>query len=184
MILDVPIKEGNSVIQANTFNDGTTIATVADMSNMIFRGNIDEVDVGKLFEDMPVTITVGAMQNVSLNAMLEYVSPKATNENNVIKFEIKAAVTIPDSIFIRSGYSANASVLIKNREGVTALPESCLIFRDGKSYVNVLTSEKDAEEQLFEEREVVVGMSDGMVIEIVSGVELEDRVRGAVNVEK
>ena len=124
MILDVPIKVGNSVIQANTFNDGTTIATVADMSNMLFRGNIDETDVGKLHEGMPVKLTIGALQNVELDALLEYVSPKATEENGVIMFEVKAAATIPDSIFVRAGYSANASIVIQRRAGVLTLPES------------------------------------------------------------
>lgn len=110
MILDVPVKVGNSVIQSNTFNDGTTIATVADMSNMLFRGNVDETDVGKLHETMPVKLTIGALQNVELDALLEYVSPKATEDNGVIMFEVKAAVKIPENVFVRAGYSANASI--------------------------------------------------------------------------
>ena len=142
MILDVPIKVGNSVIQANTFNDGTTIATVADMSNMLFRGNIDETDVGKLHEGMPVKLTIGALQNVELDALLEYVSPKATEENGVIMFEVKAAATIPDSIFVRAGYSANASIVIQRRAGVLTLPESTVEFEGDKTYVQVLTSRR------------------------------------------
>ena len=125
MILDVPIKVGNSVIQANTFNDGTTIATVADMSNMLFRGNIDETDVGKLHEGMPVKLTIGALQNVELDALLEYVSPKATEENGVIMFEVKAAATIPDSIFVRAGYSANASIVIQRTVHIALADAAC-----------------------------------------------------------
>ena len=124
MILDVPIKVGNSVIQANTFNDGTTIATVADMSNMQFQGNVDETDVGKLHEGMPVKLTIGALQDVELDATLEYVAPKSTESNGVILFEVKAAVQIPEGVFVRAGYSANASIVIQSRDGVLTLPEA------------------------------------------------------------
>lgn len=179
MILDVPIKVGNSVIQANTFNDGTTIATVADMTNMQFQGNVDETDVGKLKEEMPVKLTIGAMQNVTLDAMLEYVSPKSTEDNGVILFEVKAAVTIPDSVFVRAGYSANASIVIKSREGVLTLPEGTIEFEGDKTYVYVLTSAQGASDQTFDKREVKVGLSDGMNIEIISGIVATDKVRGS-----
>lgn len=178
MILDVPIKVGNSVIQSNTFNDGTTIAIIADMSNMIFKGNIDEVDVGKLHDDMPVKLTIGAMQTVSLDANLEYISPKSIDDNGIIKFEVEAAVTMPDSIFLRSGYSANASILIKSSVGVISVLESTLTFKDGKPSVQLFTSAEEDEDQTFEEREVEIGMSDGVNVEITSGLTLEDRVRG------
>lgn len=178
MILDIPVKVGNSVILSNTFNDGTTIATVADMSNMLFRGQVDETDVGKLHEQMPVTLTIGAMQNVTLDALLEYVAPKATEENGVIMFEVKAAVKIPEGIFVRSGYSANASIIIQNREGVLTLPESAVEFEGDKTYVQVFTSTEEAEEQTFDKREVKIGLSDGMNIELTEGVTTEDRVRG------
>lgn len=179
MILDVPIKAGNSVIQANTFNDGTTIATVADMTNMQFQGKVDETDVGKLRSGMPVRLTIGALQDVELDAELEYVAPKATEDNGVIMFEVKAAVSIPEGIFVRAGYSANASVMIENREGVLTLPESTVEFDGGKSYVQVLTSPEGSEEQTFERREVGVGLSDGIDMEITEGVGENDRVRGA-----
>ena len=179
MILDVPIKVGNSVIQSNTFNDGTTIATVADMSNMQFQGNVDETDVGKLHEGMPVTLTIGALQNVALDAVLEYVSPKATESNGVILFEVKAAATIPESIFVRAGYSANANIVIENREGVMTLPESTIEFEAGKSYVYLLTSAETDSEQTFEKREVELGLSDGMRVEILSGIGTDAKVRGA-----
>lgn len=179
MILAVPIKVGNSVIQANTFNDGTTIATVADMTNMLFQGNVDETDVGKLNENMPVKLTIGALQDVELDALLEYVSPKATEDNGVIMFEVKAAVTIPDSVFVRAGYSANASIVIESREGVLTLPESTVEFEGEKTYVHVLTSPEEAEEQTFDKREVKIGLSDGINIEIVEGVTADEKVRGA-----
>lgn len=179
MILDVPIKVGNSVIQANTFNDGTTIATVADMSDMLFRGNVDETDVGKLHEGMPVTLTIGALQNVELDAVLEYVSPKAAEENGVILFEVKAAVKVPAEVFVRAGYSANANVMIENREGVLTLPESTVEFEGDKTYVYVLTSPEEAEEQTFDRREVAIGLSNGIDIEIVSGIAESDKIRGA-----
>lgn len=179
MILDVPIKVGNSVILSNTFNDGTTIATVADMSNMLFQGNVDETDVGKLKEGMPVKLTIGALQNVELDAVLEYVSPKATEDNGVIMFEVKAAVTIPAEVFVRAGYSANASVVIQSREGVLTLPESTVEFEGDKTYVEVLTSAEGAGEQTFEKRAVKIGLSDGINIEITEGVTAGDKIRGA-----
>lgn len=179
MILDVPIKVGNSVIQANTFNDGTTIATVADMSNMQFQGNIDETDVGKLHEGMPVKLTIGALQDVELDATLEYVAPKATEESGIILFEVKAAVRIPENVFVRAGYSANASVMIESREGVITLPEGTIEFEGEKTYVQVLTSPEGAEEQTFERREVKIGLSDGVSIEVTEGVTTDDRIRGA-----
>ncbi len=178
MILDVPVKVGNSVIQANTFNDGTTIAAVADMAKMQFQGKVDETDVGKLREGMPVRLTIGALQDVELDAELEYVAPKATEDNGVIMFEVKAAVRIPDDVFVRAGYSANASIMIRNREGVLVVPESTIEFEDDKTYVYVLTSPEQSPEQTFERREVTVGLSDGIAMEITSGVDEEDRIRG------
>ena len=179
MILDVPVKVGNSVIQSNTFNDGTTIATVADMSNMLFRGNVDETDVGKLHETMPVKLTIGALQNVELDALLEYVSPKATEDNGVIMFEVKAAVKIPENVFVRAGYSANASIVIQSREGVLTLPESTVEFEGDKTYVYLLTSAEVIAEQTFDKREVKIGLSDGINIELTEGVTADDKVRGA-----
>lgn len=178
MILDVPIKVGNSVILSNTFNDGTTIASVADMTNMLFKGKVDETDVGKLHEGMPVKLTIGAMQNVELDALLEYVSPKAAEENGVIMFEVKAAVKIPANVFVRAGYSANASVVIESREGVLTLPESCVEFEGDKTYVQLQTSPDGADEQTFERHEVKIGLSDGINIEIKEGATAEQKIRG------
>jgi len=184
MILAVPIKVGNSVIQANTFNDGTTIATVADMTNMQFQCNVDETDVGKLHEGMGVKLTIGALQNVELDAVLEYVSPKATEDNGVVLFEVKAAARIPADVFVRAGYSANANIVIENREGVLTLPESTVEFDEGKSYVYVLTSSEESEEQTFDKREITIGLSDGIRVEILSGITADDKVRGAKEEKK
>lgn len=184
MILDVPIKVGNSVILANTFNDGTTIATVADMTNMQFQGKVDETDVGKLREGMPVKLTIGALQDVELDAALEYVSPKATEDNGVIMFEVKAAAKIPPTVFVRAGYSANASIVIESRLGVVTIPESCVEFEGSKSYVHVLTSPEGDEKQTFDKREVELGLSDGINIEITKGVTPADHLRGAKQEKK
>lgn len=180
MILDVPVKVGNSVIQSNTFNDGTTIASVADMGNMIFRGNVDETDVGKLSEGIPVKLTIGALQNVELNAELEYISPKATEQNNVIMFEVKAAVVNRDDVFVRAGYSANASILIQSKEDVITIPEGIVEFEGTKTYVYVLTSPEGTDDQTFDKREVKLGLSDGINIEVLEGVTESDRIRGTV----
>ena len=113
LILDVPVKAGNSVIMSNTFNDGTTIATVANMNDLIFKGKIDETEVGRIHEGMPVKLTIGALQNLTFDAKLEYISPKGVEENGANQFEIKAAVSVPDSVQIRSGYSANAEIVLQ-----------------------------------------------------------------------
>lgn len=113
LILDIPIKVGNSVIMSNTMNDGTTIASVADMNDLIFRGNIDETEVGRIHEGMSVKLTIGALQNLTFDAVLEYISPKGVEENGANQFEIKAAIQAPDSVRFRSGYSANAEIVLE-----------------------------------------------------------------------
>ena len=124
LILDVPVKAGNSVIMSNTFNDGTTIATVANMNDLIFKGKIDETEVGRIHEGMPVKLTIGALQNLTFDAKLEYISPKGVEENGANQFEIKAAVSVPDSVQIRSGYSANAEIVLQRAQQTLAVPES------------------------------------------------------------
>lgn len=173
LILDVPVKVGNSVIQANTMNDGTTVATIANMSDLIFDGNIDEVEVGNLREGMEITIRIGALQNYSFEAVLEYISPKAVEKNGAKQFEIKAAVKVPDDgTMIRSGYSANAEVALNEALQVVALPESAIEFDGDKTYVYVKNGES------YDKKEVEVGLGDGVNIEIKSGIEEGDVVRG------
>ena len=177
MILDVPIKVGNSVIQSNTFNDGTTIATVADMSNMIFRGKVDETEVGRIHEGMPIKLTVGAMESRTFDAELEYVAPKGGEENGAVLFEVKA-VHMPGDAFIRAGYSANAEIVLKRAENVLSVPESCVEFSGDSTFVQVVKAEKP--EQVFEKRAVKVGLSDGIKIEIKEGLAENEKVRGAI----
>lgn len=181
LILDIPEKVGNSVTQSNTFNDGTTIATVADMDDLIFDGNIDETEVGRLSVGMPVVISVGALQDVSFNAVLEYISPKATENNGANLFEIKASVDIPGDVTIRSGYSANASIVLQSVEQVLAIPEAALQFEGDKTYVFLETPAG------YERRDVVTGLSDGLNIEIREGLQIGDKLRGTLilsNVKK
>ena len=172
LILDVPVKVGNSVTMSNTFNDGTTIATVANMDDLIFDGNIDETEVGRLSIGLPVRITVGALQDLSFDAALEYFSPKATESGGANLFEIKASVAVPDTVTIRSGYSANAEIVLQEVNDVLTIPESAIQYDGDQTYVFV----KEAEGYM--RRDVVTGLSDGVNIEIKSGLELGQTVRG------
>ena len=176
LILDVPVKVGNSVILSNTFNDGTTIATVADMGDLIFKGNIDETEVGQLVTGMQMKITIGALQNLRFDASLEYISPKATDNNGANQFEIKAAVSVPQGNEIRSGYSANAEIVLASARSVLTVPESAIEFSGDDTYVYVVKGQGD--EKTYERRKVVTGLSDGVNIEIRSGLKKTDRVRG------
>ena len=182
LILDVPIKVGNSVIMANTMNDGTTIATVADMNDLIFRGNIDETEVGRVHEGMPVKLTIGALQNLTFDAMLEYISPKATEDNGANQFEIKAAVQAPDTVVIRSGYSANAEIVLDRVLQTLAIPEGCVEFSGDSTFVYVLTD--SVPHQQFRRQPITVGLSDGIQIAVKSGLTSQDKVRGAEKVEQ
>ena len=173
LILDVPVKVGNSVTQSNTFNDGTTIATVADMDDLIFDGNIDETEVGRLNSGMPVKISVGALQDLSFDALLEYIAPKATVNNGANQFEIKASVKIPSNVTIRSGYSANAEIVLQEAAQVLSVPESALEFVGDSTFVYVKGAGAG-----YERTPVKTGLSDGMRIEIKEGLTLGQKVRG------
>ena len=176
VILDIPVKVGNSVILSNTFNDGTTIATVANMGDLIFRGNIDETEVGRLSVDMPMNITIGALQNLKFDALLEYISPKAVESNGANQFEIKAAVRIDTVANIRSGYSANAEIVLDEAKKVMSLPESAIEFSGDSTFVYIIKGEGEAKQ--YVRTEVKTGLSDGVNIEIKSGVTDKDKVRG------
>lgn len=180
-ILDVPVKVGNSVIQSNNFNDGTTIATVANMSDMLFVGKLDETEVGKIKVGMPMDITIGALQDQKLTATLEYVAPKGKEENGAIMFEMKAAVKVPKDVFVRAGYSANAEIIFSKADKVVTIPESCIEFGGDTAFVYVL---KTKEPQTFEKRQVKIGLSDGIKIEVKSGLKTSDKIRGAEILEK
>ena len=177
LILDVPIKVGNSVIMSNTFNDGTTIATVANMNDLIFRGKIDETEVGRIHEGMSVKLTIGALQNLAFDAVLEYISPKGVEENGANLFEIKAAVNAPDSVVIRSGYSANAEIVLERLKQTLAIPEGSVEFSGDSTFVYLLTAEQP---QQFRRQQIEVGMSDGIKIAVKGGITTNDRIRGNV----
>jgi HlyD family secretion protein len=182
VILDIPVKVGYSVIQVNTMNEGTTIASVANMNNLIFRGNIDETEVGQLVSGMPMKITIGALQDLKFDAALEYISPKAVENNGANQFEIKAAVTVPaDSVGgksgrLRSGYSANAEIVLAKADKVLSIPESAIEFSGDSTFVYVLVD--SANEKKYERRAVETGLSDGVNIEIKKGITAKDKVRG------
>lgn len=176
LILDIPVKVGNSVILSNTFNDGTTIATVADMSDLIFKGNIDETEVGQLTTGMTMNITIGALKDLKFDASLEYISPKATENNGANQFEIKAAVSVPQGSKIRSGYSANAEIVLASARGVLTVPESTIEFSGNDTFVYVVKG--SGENIIYERRKVITGLSDGVNIEIKSGLSKKDKVRG------
>ena len=173
LILDIPVKVGNSVIQANTLNDGTTVATVANMSDLIFEGQIDETEVGLLSEGMPLAITIGALRDYTFDANLEYISPKAVESNGANQFKVKAAVKVDSEHTIRSGYSANAQIELEKMEGVLSVPESTLEFIKEESYV--YTKQEDG---TYKQVKVTTGLSDGVNIEIKNGVKEGDVVRG------
>jgi len=180
-ILNVPVKIGNSVIQSNTFNDGTTIASVANMSDMLFVGKLDETEVGRMQPGMLMDIMIGALQDVKLQAVLEYISPKGSEEAGAVMFEMKAAVKVPENVFVRAGYSANAEIVMNKAEKVLTIPESCVEFSNDSAFVQILTVESP---QTFERKHIEVGMSDGMKIEVKSGLKLKDKVRGAEKMDE
>ena len=176
LILDVPVKVGNTVVLSNTFNDGTTIASVANMNDLIFRGNIDETEVGSLVEGMDMKITIGALQNLHFQASLEYISPKAVGNNGANQFEVKAAVKAVKGNKIRAGYSANAEIELSRAKNVLSVPESAIEFDGDKTYVYVKTN--NGKKAVYERRAVKTGLSDGVDIEIKSGLTRKDVVRG------
>ena len=172
MVLDVPVKEGNSVIEANNFNEGTTIASVADMKDLIFLGKVDESEVEKLEVGMDLILTIGAIEERTFNAVLEYISPKGVDENGAIQFDIKAAVKLVEGEFIRAGYSANADVVLSKREDVMSISESLLQFSNDSVFVEVETSP-----DFYEKRLIKTGLSDGIFIEVLSGVSEADKIK-------
>ena len=176
VILDIPVKVGNSVILSNTFNDGTTIAAVANMNDLIFRGNIDETEVGQLVGGMPMKITIGALQDLKFDASLEYISPKAVENNGANQFEIKAAVKLTEGGKIRSGYSANAEIVLAKADKVLSIPESAIEFSGDSAFVYVIKG--SGSNKTYERTLVETGLSDGVNIEIKKGITTKDKVRG------
>lgn len=176
-ILEIPVKEGNQVIQSNTMNDGTTVATIADLSNMIFEGKVDEGEVGKLKIGTPLKISLGAVEGEELDAKLRFIAPKGIEETGAVQFKIEGDVQEKEGVFIRAGYSANASMVLEQRDSVMVIPEALLQFdkTTDKPYVEVAIGA--VEEQKFERKDIEIGISDGINVEIVSGLTQEDRVK-------
>lgn len=172
MVLEVPVEIGNSVIEANNFNAGTTIIAVADMNEMIFRGMVDESEVGRIQEGMELILNIGAIDKVNFTAILEHISPKGKEESGAIQFEIRAAIELEEKHFIRAGYSATADIVLERRDNVMALQESVLLFDNGTTYVEVET-----QPQVFERVTVQTGISDGINIEIVEGVDENTNIK-------
>jgi HlyD family secretion protein len=172
MVLEVPVKEGGSVIEANNFNEGTTIASVADMNDLIFSGTVDESEVGKVKEGMPVSITVGALGDRKFQGKIEYIAPKGVAKDGTIQFEVRAKLELEAGVFIRANYSANADIILERRDKVVAIPESLVKFESGKAYVEVETGP-----QTFDRREVKLGLSDGLDVELVSGVDAKSTLK-------
>jgi HlyD family secretion protein len=174
MVLDVPVEVGNSVIESNNFNEGTTVASIADMGEMIFKGKVDETEVGKLKAGMPLVLSIGAIDSAKFDARLEYIAPKGKEENGAIQFEIKAAVSLKDSVFIRANYSANADIVLERADSVLSIEESLLKFNHDSAYVEIETSTP----QVFEKRYIKTGLSDGINIQVKEGLTKDSKIKG------
>ncbi|WP_378185681.1 efflux RND transporter periplasmic adaptor subunit [Aquimarina sp. W85] len=174
MVLEVPVKVGNQVIESNNFNDGTTIAAIADVGHMIFEGKVDESEVGKIKEGLPLQITVGAIENKTFDAVLDYIAPKGKEENGAIQFEIKGTLSKTDTTFIRAGLSANASIILSKVDNVIALKEALIQYdaTTQKPFVEVAKGD-----QKFEKQNVELGISDGIHVEVKSGITKGDSVK-------
>ena len=172
-ILEIPVKEGDQVIESNTFNAGTTIATIADLNKMIFEGKVDEAEVGKLSVGMPLEVTLGAIEEQTFDAKLKFIAPKGNEEQGAVQFKIEGEVYLDDSIYIRAGYSANASLVLQKKDSVLAIQESLVQFdrETDEPYVEIKTGEK------FERREIKLGISDGIYAEILEGIDVQDEVK-------
>ena len=173
-VLEIPIKEGDQVIESNTFNAGTTIATVADLNKMIFEGKVDEAEVAKLIIGMPLKVTLGAIEDESFDAQLKFIAPKGNEEDGTVQFKIEGDVYLNDSVFIRAGYSANASLVLEKKDSIMAISEALLQFDKvtNDPYVEI---KNDAGE--FERKDIEVGISDGINVEVISGIEMEDEIK-------
>lgn len=179
LVLDVPVKVGSSVIQANTMNDGTTVATIADMSKLIFVGNVDETEVGTLRVGDPMTISIGALPELKPQATIEYISPKGSNSGGANTYTLKAAINLDGASAIRAGYSANASLCLDRAANVLAVPESVVTFEGDSTFVYVRTATEP--KPVFERRAITTGLSDGINIEVKSGIDSTAVLRGAQN---
>ena len=173
-ILELPVKEGDQVIQSNSFNAGTTIAIIADLTKMIFEGKVDEAEVGRLKIGMPLSVSLGAIQDKSFEAKLKFIAPKGNEEQGAVQFKIEGDLTLDDDFFVRAGYSANASLVLQRKDSIMAISEALLQFdkTTQQPFVEIQTGE-----QKFERKEVTIGISDGINVEIVDGISMEDKIK-------
>jgi HlyD family secretion protein len=174
MILDIPVKVGNQVIESNNFNDGTTIATIADVEKMIFEGKVDESEVGKITENLPLEITVGAIENQKFNAVLDFIAPKGVSENGAIQFEIKGTLNNQNATFIRAGLSANASIILARAENVLSIKEALVQYdpKTKKPFIEIATGP-----QKFQRKDIDLGVSDGLFVEVLGGITQQDNIK-------
>ena len=173
-VLEMPIKEGDQVVESNTFNNGTTIAVIADLNKMIFEGKVDEAEVGKLKIGMPLLVNLGAIEDKEFEAKLKFIAPKGNEEQGAVQFKIEGDVYLDNDFFVRAGYSANASFILESKDSVLAIPEALLQFdkKTEKPYVQV-----QIKEQEFERKDIETGISDGINVEILSGITIEDNIK-------
>lgn len=173
-VLEIPVEEGFQVIASNSFNAGTTIATIADLNKMIFEGKVDEAEVGKLIVGMPLEVNLGAIEDQSLEAKLKFIAPKGNEEQGAVQFKIEADLFLNDSIFVRAGYSANASLILERKDNIMAVEESLLQFdrETEKPYVEIQIGD-----QKFERRDIEIGLSDGVNVEVISGLTEDDQIK-------
>jgi HlyD family secretion protein len=174
MVLDVPVKAGNQVIEANNFNEGTSIASLADVKQMIFEGKVDESEVGKIKEGLPLEITIGAIEDKTFDAILDYIAPKGVAENGAVQFAIKGTIKSIDSTFIRAGLSANASIILNKVEKVLAIKEALVQYdqKTQKPFVEI-----EVGDQKFERKDIELGISDGINVEVKSGIKKSDKIK-------
>ena len=173
-ILEIPVKEGDQVIESNNFNAGTTIATVADLNKMIFEGKVDEAEVSKLTVGMPLTVNLGAIQDKDFDARLKFIAPKGNEDQGTVQFKIEGDVYLDNSIFIRAGYSANASLVLEKKDSIMGISEALLQFDkiSNDPYVEVKN-----DKGTFERKNIELGISDGINVEIISGLSMEDKIK-------
>ena len=173
-ILEIPVEVGDQVIAANNFNAGTSVAIIADLSQMIFEGKVDEAEVGNLTNGMKIIVSMAAIPNKEFDAKLKFVAPKGTEEGGAVQFKIEAELTLDDDTFVRAGYSANGALVVNSKTDIMVIPEAVLQFdrRTQQPYVEIEISDQN-----FERRELETGLSDGIKVEVLSGVEMTDNIK-------
>ena len=172
-ILEQPVKVGSRVTMANNFSEGTTVVSIADLTDLLFIGNVNESDVNNVTVGSPVTIHVGALKDKTYHAVVEYVSPKGQDTSGTILFEVKAAISGDDLSALKAGFSSNAEVEMAHKTGVLTIPEATVTYEGDKSFVFVKGSKGQ-----YEKKEVTLGLSDGIKVEVLSGLTGDETLRG------